>query len=104
MLPNRFNIFKSTEDQLKRLKQQTGLSPNISARMAFCHSIERTTFVSLERRKVDGTLNLEKTIWLGEHLELYELLLTYLYPNFDAKYLEVAWAAHVEHGIQFLKV
>lgn len=102
MLPNRLNIFKSTEDQLKKLKQQTGITPNISARIAFCHSIESGAIVSLETRKLDGTLNLDKTTWLGDHADLYELILAVQYPNLNSKELEIAWALHVEHGASIL--
>ncbi len=98
MLPNRLNIFKSTEDQLKKLKQQTGITPNVAARIAFCQSIERGTIISLEPRKVDGTLNLDKATWLGDYAELYEIVLASKYPNLDNKELELAWAAHVEDG------
>ena len=35
MLPNRMNLSKTTEDQLKLLKQRTGISPNVSSRIAF---------------------------------------------------------------------
>lgn|SRR5690554_6052739 len=103
MLPNRLNIFKSTEDQLKKLKQQTGLAPNVVARIAFCQSIERGTLVSLRPRKVDGTLNLDKTTWLGDQKELYELMLTYNYPHLDSKELELAWAMHVEEGYKAIR-
>lgn len=35
MLPNRMQLNHQTEEQLKRLKTYTGLTPNISARLAF---------------------------------------------------------------------
>lgn len=35
MLPNRMQLSRQTEEQLKRLKGFTGLTPNISARLAF---------------------------------------------------------------------
>jgi|SRR5690554_2868241 len=102
MLPNRMNIFKSSEDQLKRLKQQTGITPNIAARIAFCHSIELETISSLEPRRVDGTLNLDKATWLGDYTELYELALVKKYPKLGTKELELAWAIHVENGLNYL--
>ena len=40
MLPNRMQLSKNTEEQLKKLKAQTGITPNISARIAFFRSIE----------------------------------------------------------------
>lgn len=40
MLPNRMQLTRQTEEQLKRLKTMTGLTPNIAARLAFYRSIE----------------------------------------------------------------
>ncbi|WP_156506441.1 DndE family protein, partial [Oleiphilus sp. HI0117] len=40
MLPNNFRLFQDTEDKLKKLKTKTGITPNISARIAFFCSIE----------------------------------------------------------------
>ncbi|EAP1447716.1 DUF1832 domain-containing protein, partial [Salmonella enterica] len=35
MLPNRMQLSRQTEEQLKRLKGYTGLTPNVAARLAF---------------------------------------------------------------------
>ena len=103
MLPNRMNLFKSTEDQLKRLKQQTGITPNYSARIAFSKSYESGFVYNLDNRKPDGALNLDKLTWFGDYLELFELLLAYRYPKLQGKDLEKAWAAHVEDGLSSLR-
>ena len=42
MLPNRMQLSKNTEEQLKKLKAQTGITPNISARIAFFKSVENS--------------------------------------------------------------
>ena len=105
MLPNRLNLFKNTEDELKRLKQYTGLTPNVAARIAFATSL-KDGFVyqdSDPERRPDGTLNLDKITWFGEHLELYELLLQRAYPSLTGKALEKAWAAHVDAGVPALR-
>lgn len=35
MLPNRMVLNRQTEEQLKRLKGYTGITPNVAARLAF---------------------------------------------------------------------
>lgn len=103
MLPNRMQLTRKTEDQLKRLKTMTGVTPNISARLAFYRSIESGFRYQIDERKLDGILILEKSIWLGELEEITELLLKFTYPDFDTKDMMKAWAAHVEDGIASLR-
>ena len=105
MLPNRLNLFKSTEDELKRLKQNTGLTPNVAARIAFAISLrEGFRFeANADSRHPDGTLNLDKITWFGDRAPLYELLLAKAYPLLEGKELETAWASHVESGAAKLK-
>ena len=66
MLPNRMQLTRQTEEQLKRLKTMTGITPNISARLAFYRSIESGFRYQIDERKLDGLLILEKSVWLGE--------------------------------------
>lgn len=40
MLPNRMVLSRQTEEQLKRLKGYTGITPNVAARLAFFRSVE----------------------------------------------------------------
>jgi DNA sulfur modification protein DndE len=104
MLPNRMNLTKQTEEHLKKLKQNTGISPNISARIAFFRSIEsgfkctNTTTV-----KLDGALMLDKVTWLGETQLVTELMMKMHYPNLQGRELMAAWAAHVEDGIASIR-
>ncbi|ELY4510170.1 DNA sulfur modification protein DndE [Cronobacter dublinensis] len=101
MLPNRMALSRQTEDQLKKLKGYTGITPNIAARLAFFRSVESEFRYSLERdsKKLDGTLVLDKITWLGETLQATELVLKMLYPQLEQKAMIKAWAAHVEDGI-----
>ena len=80
MLPNRMQLTRTTEDQLKRLKTMTGVTPNISARLAFYRSIESGFRYQINERKLDGSLVLEKSVWLGELEGITELLLKFIYP------------------------
>lgn len=105
MLPNRMVLSRQTEDQLKKLKAYTGITPNIAARLAFFRSVESEFRYLSERdsKKLDGTLVLDKITWLGETLQTTELVLKMLYPQMAQKDLNKAWAAHVEDGIAALR-
>ncbi|HEM6671127.1 DNA sulfur modification protein DndE [Citrobacter koseri] len=105
MLPNRMALSRQTEDQLKKLKGYTGITPNIAARLAFFRSVESAFRYSPERdsKKLDGSLVLDKITWLGETLQTTELVLKMLYPQLDQKAMIKAWAAHVEDGIASLR-
>lgn len=105
MLPNRMVLSRQTEDQLKKLKGYTGLTPNIAARLAFFRSVESDFRYSPERdsKKLDGSLVLDKITWLGETLQTTELVLKMLYPQLEQKAMIKAWAAHVEDGISALR-
>lgn len=105
MLPNRMQLSRQTEDQLKRLKAYTGVTPNVAARLAFFRSVESEFRYSPERnnKKLDGSLVLDKITWLGETLQVTELMLKMLYPKMTQKDLIKAWAAHVEDGVAGLR-
>lgn len=105
MLPNRMQLSRQTEEQLKKLKGYTGLTPNVSARLAFFRSIEKGYIYSFQEQdiKLDGSLVLDKLTWLGETMYVTELTLRYLYPNYSTKDLLKAWAAHVEDGISAIR-
>ncbi|WP_410515770.1 DNA sulfur modification protein DndE [Pantoea allii] len=105
MLPNRMQLSSQTEDQLKKLKGYTGITPNIAARLAFFRSVESEFRYSPghEAKKLDGSLVLDKITWLGETLQTTELVLKMLYPQMAQKDMIKAWAAHVEDGIAGLR-
>ena len=103
MLPNRMNLTRSTEEQLKKLKGYTGITPNVSARIAFFRSIESDFRYQSQEAKLDGSLVLDKYTWLGETGEVTELILKMYYPELDTKEYQQAWAAHVEDGIASIR-
>lgn len=98
MLPNRMNLPKQVEEQLKKLKQYTGVTPNVAARIAFFRSIESGYRYHDDGRKLDGALVLDKVTWLGETSQVTELILQLEYPELDDKESMKAWSAHVEDG------
>ncbi len=105
MLPNRMQLSRQTEEQLKKLKGYTGITPNVAARLAFFRSVESEFRYSPERdsKNLDGVLVLDKITWLGETLQTTELVLKMLYPQLEQKDVVKAWAAHVEDGIAALR-
>lgn len=103
MLPNRMQLTRQTEEQLKRLKANTGITPNVAARLAFFRSIESDFRYIPDNKKLDGSLVLDKITWLGDTLTITELALRMEYPDLDQKELIKAWAAHVEDGIAALR-
>lgn len=105
MLPNRMALSRQTEEQLKKLKGYTGITPNVAARLAFFRSVESEFRYLPERdtKKLDGSLVLDKITWLGETLQATELVLKMLYPHLEQKAIIKAWAAHVEDGIAALR-
>lgn len=104
MLPNRMQLNKTVEEQLKKLKASTGITPNISARIAFFRSIESDyTYQPNVVYKLDGSLTLDKFTWLGKTQLVTELLLKQRYPDLDGKEMQIAWASHVENGIGALR-
>ncbi|WMC09820.1 DNA sulfur modification protein DndE [Oceanimonas pelagia] len=103
MLPNRMQLRQQTEEQLKRLKSFTGITPNVAARIAFFRSIESGLRYTGDQRKLDGNLVLDKITWLGDTVQVTELLLQLTYPDLDQKEMMKAWAFHVEDGIAALR-
>ncbi|WP_133180940.1 DNA sulfur modification protein DndE [Shewanella decolorationis] len=103
MLPNRMNLAQATEEHLKRLKANTGVTPNVAARLAFFRSIESDFRYSGNEAKLNGGLILDKITWLGDTAALTELLLKMHYPSLDPKQLQQAWAAHVEDGVASIR-
>lgn len=104
MLPNRMQLNKTVEEQLKKLKASTGITPNVSARIAFFRSIEAGyLFQPNVDYKLDGSLTLDKFTWLGKTQLVTELLLKQRYPGLEGKDLQIAWASHVEHGLGALR-
>ena len=103
MLPNRMSLSRTTEEQLKKLKGYTGITPNVSARIAFFRSVESDFKYNLIEAKLDGSLVLDKFTWLGETSDVTELVLKMYYPELDTKKYQQAWAAHVEDGIASLR-
>lgn len=104
MLPQTLWLNKAVEDELKRQKDQTGVTPNVAARIAFFKSIEAGfVYDKSQQVQLNGTLKLDKVTWLGKTQLATELLLKQRYPDFTEKELWAAWAAHIFYGISGLE-
>lgn len=104
MLPNRMQLNRAVEEQLKRFKSLTGITPNVASRIAFFNSIEagHTMQPNIDL-KLDGSLVLDKFTWLGKTQLVTDLILQDKYPGMTQKNLQLAWACHVEHGLSSLR-
>jgi DNA sulfur modification protein DndE len=97
MLPQKMKISDRAFNSLRRLQNNTGLTINISARLAFFTSIERGhtwegEYIELKQRELD------KYTWLGDYINLVEMLLKQKYPNLEEKDYYKAWASHIDDG------
>ena len=101
MLPNTMWLNKAVEDELRKQKEITGITPNVAARIAFFKSIEAGFIYDKSQQvQLNGTLKLDKVTWLGMTQLATELLLKQRYPDFTDKELWTAWASHVAQGIE----
>lgn len=97
MLPQKMKISDKAFNSLRRLQNNTGLTVNIGARLAFFSSIERGHTWQGEEIEVKQR-ELDKYTWLGEHADLVEMLLKQKYPNLEEKDYYKAWASHIDDG------
>lgn len=99
MLPNKMKISERATKSLMRLQSNTGLTPNIGARLAFFSSIETSYRFDAQGDTIDHSgKELDKHTWLGDHVALVEILLTQAYPSYTKKEIYAAWAGHVNDG------
>jgi DNA sulfur modification protein DndE len=102
-LPSRIRLSQSSSDQLTFLKTKTGLTPNILARIAFSLSL-KSDFDYRQLSPASDGLEFNLGTLLGEHIQLYELLLL---EDCDAKNpeeLTSAMVSHIDNGLSYLKV
>lgn len=104
MLPNKMRISERALKSLLRFQTNTGLTPNIGARIAFFKSIEGNYRYNPNRSNVDTKgRELDKHSWLGDHLEIVEMLLRQKYPTFNNRELYNAWNKHVDDGAAMIE-
>ena len=103
MLPNKMKISESATNSLRRLQNNTGLTANIGARLAFFTSFERGFRFDPTTDTVEHNgRELDKHTWLGDHGVITEQLLKQSYPSLNKSQLHDAWAAHIDDGAKEL--
>lgn len=102
MLPQKMKISEKAFTSLRRLQNNTGLTVNIGARLAFFASIERG--FTWDGEDIQLTIReLDKYTWLGDNGDVVEMLLKQKYPNLEAKDYYKAWGSHVSDGAIMLE-
>lgn len=102
MLPQKMKISEKAFNSLRRLQNNTGLTVNIGARLAFFASIERGYTwggedIQLTQRELD------KYTWVGDHGDIVEMLLKQKYPGLEVKDYYKAWGFHVDDGVLIIE-
>ena len=100
MLPNRVQLSKTATNKLQNIKNRTGVTPNMSSRIAMVKALESTT--SLDNAGVEDSEGqiLNRDVLFGEHAEVYELLIReYLSLNSIEMELDKVIAALIEIGV-----
>lgn len=100
MLPNSLWLTKTVEDRFKLLKQRTGISPNVIARLAFFRSLEGGAKCDPSvTYNLNGNLKLDRLTWLGATELATNVALKKIYPEVNnERVLHKLWAMHVEKG------
>lgn len=99
MLPNKMKISERATNSLRRLQSNTGLTANISARVAFFLSLEKGHRYDPKTDTVEHTgRELDKHTWLGDNAEIVEMLLKETYPKLTKQELYKAWVSHIDDG------
>ncbi len=99
MLPNKMKISERATNSLRRLQGNTGLTANVSARVAFFLSLEKGHRYDPKTDTVEHTgRELDKHTWLGDNAEIVEMLLKENYPSLTQQELYKAWVSHIDDG------
>jgi Domain of unknown function (DUF1832). len=102
MLPNRIHTSKTARDQLHLIKQRTGVTPNLIARLAIARSIEQRFDYKTTEPDANG-LEFNISTLLGEQALLYERLLVELHGTEDVAELSRALVSHLDNGLGCFK-
>jgi len=99
MLPNKMKISERATNSLRRLQNNTGLTVNVSSRLAFFTSLERGFRYDSEATQVEHTgRELDKHTWLGDNVDIVEMLLKETYPDLNKQDVYKAWVSHIDDG------
>lgn len=100
MLPNRVKFSKTATDKLRYMKSNTGLTPNILARMAIMLALKDDS--SLRNAGVadsDGQ-ELNKSVLFGDHAYVYEVMINqFIHDNKIDQPMQRVISSLVEVGV-----
>jgi len=101
-LPNRIRLSQASSEQLTSLKAKSGITPNILARIAFSLSLKSDFDFRQLTPQSDG-LEINLGTLLGEHAQLYELLLLEDSNAASSEELSLALVSHIENGLAYMR-
>ena len=100
MLPNRVKFSKTVTDKLRYMKANTGLTPNILARLAIVSALKDSS--SLQNVGVsdyDGQ-ELNKSVLFGDHAPVYEVMIKqFIHDNNIDQPMQQIISSLVEVGV-----
>ena len=103
MLPNRIHTSKSAQDLMSLLKQRTGVTPNLIARLAIAKSIESGFDYRTVSPDNDGQ-ELNMSVLFGDLASYYEHLLIESHGIHEASDISKALIAHVDNGLSIFEI
>ncbi|MET0002062.1 MAG: DndE family protein [Candidatus Thiodiazotropha sp.] len=100
MLPDRVKLSKTATDKLRNMKANTGLTPNILARIAIMLAIkDGSTLTNAGVADAEGQ-ELNKSVLFGEYANTYEVLINqFIHDNDIEQPIQQTIAALVEIGV-----
>lgn len=100
MLPNRVKLSKSATDRLRNIKIQTGVTPNIIARIAIMLSLnDGSSLKNTTASDTDGQ-ELNKSVLFGDHVDVYDALITqYIHNHSIDQPIQKTVSSLIEAGV-----
>ena len=99
-LPNRIKLSKKATDRLRTLRQRTGVTPNVLARIAIMRALETSTDLSNSGVNDAAGQELNRDVLFGDLAEYFELLIQYYVEKNDiAEPIRDVVVALIEIGV-----
>ena len=99
-LPNRIKLSKKATDRLRMLRQRTGVTPNVLARVAIMKALEASTDLSNAGVNDADGQELNRDVLFGDLTSSFELLLQfYIEKNHIVEPTKDVVAALIEIGV-----
>lgn len=100
MLPNRVKFSKTATDKLRYMKANTGLTPNILARIAIASALKDSSNLQNAGASDSDGQELNKSVLFGDHAPVYEVMIKqFVYDNKIEQPMQQIIASLVEVGV-----